>query len=340
MSSALESQAGFEATFLGFLYRQTTKPKRLPADTDLTGQVAIVTGSNTGLGFEACRQLLGFRLSHLIMGVRSQANGDEAAGRLSKEFPGTKISVWIVDMQSYDSVRAFADRCAALPRIDLAILNAALIKMSYTPVPSTGHELSMQVNYLSTALLAILLLPILRSKKVATSKPPVLSIVGSDMAYLAKMRTKGPILEQLDTPDGYAQLDWYGRAKMLLVFFVAKLADTVDSDVVINMPNPGTCGGTSFFREWSTLSGVMVAVLQFVFARSAEVGASTYLDATIARGPESHGCFLSDWAIKPYPSLWYTVEGAEFSERLWEETLEELNFAGASKIIDDVKRGL
>lgn len=39
-----------------------------------------------------------------------------------------------------------------------------------------------------------------------------------------------------------------------------------------------------------------------------------------------------------FPLLWYTEEGKEFSEKLWEETMEELNFAGASKIVADMAR--
>jgi NAD(P)-dependent dehydrogenase (short-subunit alcohol dehydrogenase family) len=299
LSSELESQAAFEATLIGFFYRQFTKPKPLPAGINLTGQVAIVTGSNTGIGFATCRQLLKLGLSRLVMGVRSQAKGDEAANQLRKEFPTATVSVWILDMESYDSIRAFAEQCATLPRIDIAILNAALMKISYTTVPATGHEISLQVNYLSTELLAVLLLPVLKSKK-ATKKPPVLSIVGSDLAYRVDINTRGGIWPQFDKSEGYDQFLWYGRSKLLLTFFFSRLAEFVDpADVVVNMPNPGTTKGTSFFREFPTLAGKMVGVLQFLFARRVDVGAATYLDAALARGGESHGSFLSDWAFKP-----------------------------------------
>lgn len=302
MSSKLEAKAAFEATLAGFFYRQFTKPLPLPTNIKLTDQVAIVTGSNTGLGFESCRQLLKLGLSHLIMGVRSPAKGDEAADLLRREFPDAMISVWIVDMQSYDSIQAFAGQCATLPRIDITILNAALMKISYTSVPDTGHELTVQVNYISTVLLAILLLPILKSKKTSSAqRPPVLSIVGSDLAYRVNIDTKGPVFQQFDESKSYSQFLWYGRSKLLLALFFSKLCDFVDADdVIINMPNPGTTKGTAFFREFSTFAGKMVGVLQFLFARPVDVGATTYIDAAVSRGKESHGSFLSDWAIKPY----------------------------------------
>jgi NAD(P)-dependent dehydrogenase (short-subunit alcohol dehydrogenase family) len=301
MSTKLESQASFEATLFGLLRRQSTRPKPIPAGIRLTDQIAIVTGSNVGLGLEASRQLLQLGISRLIMGVRSQVKGEEAAAQLRTAFPSATISVWVVDLESYDSVRSFAALCSALPRIDIVILNAGLINLSYTVVPATKHESTMQVNYLSTALLAILLLPILRAKKVSgTANPPVLTIVVSDAAYGAVIGTAGPILQQLDDPKGFSEFSWYCKSKLMLVLFVSKLAELVSPDeVLINMSNPGMTRGTAFFRGVPTVLGKLVAFVQFLLARSVAVGASTYINAAVAQGRESHGAFTSDWTIKP-----------------------------------------
>lgn len=301
MSAELEKDAFFEATALGFLCRQFTRPKSLPADIRLTDQAAIVTGSNVGLGLEASRQLLQLGLSHLIMGVRSQAKGDAAAVLLRKEFPASSISVWTVDLESYDSVRAFADKCAVLPRLDIAILNAGLMQTPYTVVPTTGHEVTMQVNYLSTALMAILLLPILRSKRVGgAARSPVLTLVGSDRAYQGDVQTNGPVLAQFDKPEAFSQFDWYSNSKLLLTLFVSKLAEFASpDDVLVNMANPGMTRGTAFFRGVPAVVVKLISVAQLLLARSVNVGATTYVDAAVARGKESHGSFTSDWTIKP-----------------------------------------
>jgi NAD(P)-dependent dehydrogenase (short-subunit alcohol dehydrogenase family) len=301
MSVDLESKASFEATVFGFLSRQFTRPKPLPAGVCLANQVAIITGSNVGLGLEASRQLLGLQLSHLVMGVRSQVKGDAAAAKLRQEFPGATISIWVVDLESYDSVLAFADRCAALPRLDIAILNAGLMKTPYTVAPTTEHEATLQVNYLSTALLAILLLPILKAKRnLGAARPPVLTLVGSDLMYQVDVGTKGPVLQQFNTPKTFDQFRWYAKSKLLLVFFVVKLAEFVSpNDVIVNMANPGMTKGTEFFRGLPAIVVKLIAVGQLLFARSAEVAATTYVDAVVAYGKKSHGTFTSDWAIKP-----------------------------------------
>lgn len=301
MSSQLESQAGFEATQLGFIWRQFTRPKPLPSGTRLDGQVGVVTGSNVGLGLEASRQLLGLGLAHLIVAVRSPARGEEAATKLRAEFPAATISVWTADLESYESIRAFADRCRTLPRLDIAILNAGLIKQTYEVNSNTGHESTLQVNYLSTAFLALLLLPIMRRKKVSDKKgPPVLTLVGSDLAYGAVFDTTSPILPQFDRPKAFKSYSWYANSKLALIFFVAKLASIVNPDeVLVNLANPGMTSGTAFFRDTPGLIAMLMGIAQIFLARSAAVGASTYVDAVVARGPESHGSFLSDWAIKP-----------------------------------------
>ncbi|KAF2685180.1 NAD(P)-binding protein [Lentithecium fluviatile CBS 122367] len=335
MSTKLESKASFEATPFGFLRRQFTKPKPLPAGTKLTDQVAIVTGSNVGLGLEASRQFLQLGLAHLVMGVRSQAKGDAAAAKLRKDFPSATISVWLVDLESYESVQAFVEKCAALPRIDIAILNAGLVSLTYAVVPGTKHELTLQVNYLSTVLLAILLLPLLKAKKaVDAPRPPVISIVGSDLAYGAKLDSKQPILKQFEDAKGYAQFPWYGKSKLLLIPFVAKLAEFVSpDDVLINIANPGMTKGTDFFRGFPAIMKKIVGVAQLIVARSVSTGASLYVDAAVAQGKDSHGSFTSDWAIKPYPKLLYSPAGQELREKLWDETLAELEFAGAGNIV-------
>ncbi|KAK5626611.1 hypothetical protein RRF57_002326 [Xylaria bambusicola] len=302
MSSKLESKASFEATVFGFLCRQFTRPRPIPATTKLTNQVAIVTGSNVGLGLEACRQLLKLGLSHLIMAVRSQARGEVAAQNLRREYPAATISIWTVDFESYESVCGFADRCKTLSRLDIAILNAGIMKSPFTVVPNTKHETMCQVNYLSTVLLGLLLLPILKEKggSGGTSRPPVLTFIGSDRAYEVNVEKTGPVLQQLDRPKRFTQFDWYGKTKLLLTLFVSKLAQLVDpDDVLVNMANPGMTKGTDFFRGIPSIFMPIIRFGQFLLARPVVVAASIYVDAVLARGKESHGSFLSDWAIKP-----------------------------------------
>jgi len=98
------------------------KVKRQTQGVDLSGQVAIITGANTGLDFHYARHLLALKLSGLILAVRSRENGEEAVAKLQKEFPAVRLEVWELEMTSYESIQSFARRFGTdLVRFDITI---------------------------------------------------------------------------------------------------------------------------------------------------------------------------------------------------------------------------
>lgn len=291
---------------------------------DLAGQTALVTGGNTGLGYHACRQLLALGLGRLVVAVRSLDRGEAAAAALRREFPRAVVLVWELDLSSYDSVARFARRAAG-PELavavgggkgglDVAVLNAGIVGATFRKNPNTGHEEVIQVNYLSTFLLAILLLPVLNKKKKKSSSSPQeqqqqrpgrLTIVNSGVAYYAKLpnRARTPFLASFDSAEAEASWDpseWYSASKVLGHLFFARLAARVDPDaVVVNLVDPGFCKGTELHRDARGLVAALLRVAKVLTGRSLEVGASTYVDAAVVKGEETHGCFVMDWKVRP-----------------------------------------
>ncbi|KAI5460804.1 putative short-chain dehydrogenase/reductase family protein [Mariannaea sp. PMI_226] len=303
---------------------------------NLEGKCAIITGSNTGLGFESARQLLGLGLSHLVMAVRTLERGEAAASKLRPVNPSARIDVWQLDMEKYDSIQSFVARCETnLSCIDMVILNAGMAPVSFATASSTGHEKAVQVNFLSTVLLAVLLLPVL--KRQPSRDTPILTIVNSVTAHLCKFpnRTHKPVLPSFDDTN---VLPWdpqerYGVSKLLGQLFIVKLADNVDpNDVVINMVDPGLTKGTGLARDAKGLLGVAAWAFNAAAGRPVEKGAATYVDAVLKQGKQSHGCFLMNCKISPLARLYYT-EGETLTDVIWKETLEELKFAGIEQII-------
>ncbi|OQV02388.1 hypothetical protein CLAIMM_07593 [Cladophialophora immunda] len=313
-----------------------TKPQFPPQDTDLTGKVAIVTGSNSGLGLECACQLLSYKLTRLIMAVRSTTKGENAAAALREQYPNATVSVWQLDMASYDSVRAFAARAdRELSRLDIALLNAGVGFGGFKIVPATGHEETVQVNYLSTMLLSILLLPILKDKSPAGS-PGRLTISTAMLSITAKFANKNevPLLPSFDDQKYFDPMDIYSTSKLLGQLFVWKLTDLVSADnVVVNLVEPGFVKGTDLHRDRSIPAKVFMSFFKAAAARTVKVGASTYLDASIVKGKESHGCILMNWEIAPYAPFEYTPEGKTVMERLWQETIHEFNFVDTMGIL-------
>lgn len=303
MSANLNHQAASEATPFAFIWRQMLQTIPLvPQTIDLSGQAALITGSNIGLGFESARQLLSLNLSHLIVAVRSQSRGDAATEKLRSEFPSAKIEVSLVDMSSYDSIMAFAKRCETLSRLDIAILNAGLSQPTYQRTEETGHEVTFQVNYLSTALMALILLPILRAKR-GTASPAHLSLIGSDTSYYANWKgmVSESVIETMDDPAHFTSWEAYKTTKLLLLMFASELSKRIPSDeVIINVSNPGACRGTKFgHAKRSMPEEAMLHVASLVLGRTPSVGARQYVDAVAVKGIESHGSFVSEGKIKP-----------------------------------------
>jgi hypothetical protein len=131
---------------LGFLYHQLTfTPKPLSSSIDLTGQTALITGGNVGLGLEAAKQLVDRRLSRLILGVRTISKGEAARDEIRRQSPDCQVDVWPLDMESFESMRAFGQRIKSLDRLDIVILSAGIKLLEYTRAP-TGHEAHVQVS--------------------------------------------------------------------------------------------------------------------------------------------------------------------------------------------------
>ncbi|KAK8072971.1 short-chain dehydrogenase/reductase family protein [Apiospora saccharicola] len=269
-------------------------PPPIAAGTTLDGQTAIITGSNTGLGLEAARQLLRLNLSRLILAVRSRAKGDVAAEVLRHEFPHAQIEVWILDMEDPKSVSAFAVKCDQdLGRIDIVILNAGVQNKDAVVSAKTGNEQTFQVNYLSTVMLATLLLPILKAKAGPAGKPARLTVVTSTTAYFADFDHERPILLQFGA-DKYDPTKWYAREKLLQMIFVRNLSTLMDPDqVIINTVCPGLVGETEIWRTLNTkiILRYLFSAYFTLFGRSLAEGASTYVHAVVVAGRESHGGF-------------------------------------------------
>lgn len=320
------------ASLLAFFKRQflrETKPLSRD-EVDLTGQIGIVTGGNAGLGLECCRQFLDLGLTKLIIAVRNEAKGNAAresllAGRSSQE---QVVEVWNLDMASYESVTAFAERAATLDRLDFAILNAGISKMGFDLVESTGHEETFQVNYLSTVLLTLLLLPVV-SKLNTTNNPSRIVLVNSDTAAWAAFneRSSSPLLPAFDDPKFFGVPRRYACTKLLVQLFLAELAKRVPSShAIINAANPGWCYGTGMVPNprWYDLRSYVGPFFVRVMGRAPAVGARALVDAAVRQGEESHGQYVEDGAVQPMAPLVYSEEGRKIAGVLWEETMEEL----------------
>ncbi|RYP48933.1 hypothetical protein DL768_005295 [Monosporascus sp. mg162] len=227
MAAPTFSNVDERAGLLSFLNRQLFEKPTLPQNVHLGRKTAIVTGSNTGIGLECARQLLDLGTSKLIIAVRDEFKGQAARANLlsgRSAHPDNTVEVWKLDLQSYDSITTFVERTKSLERLDIVVLNAGVMKQFFDLNPSTGHEETIQVNVLSTALLAILLLPVLKAKN-SPDQPGRVAMVSSDGASWAKFGEKNstPLLAALDEREAFDPVGRYSTSKLLNQLFVTEL---------------------------------------------------------------------------------------------------------------------
>ncbi|KAK8122889.1 short-chain dehydrogenase/reductase family protein [Apiospora sp. TS-2023a] len=327
-----------EASKLQFVLRQFSgaPPAVSRDDVDLEGKTAIVTGANGGIGLECCQQLLDLGVSKLIMAGEAARETLTAA----KTGPSQTIEVWKLDLASYESVVAFARRAESLqPRLDIAVLNAGVNRGSFALNPETGHEEDVQTNYLSTALLTLLLLRTFKQRSSASpsSGPGRIVIVSSDTAAWAAFAEKDqdPLLPSFDEEARFSTFDRYATTKLLGQLFVSELARRVPaSTAVVNLANPGLCHGSALNRELGLPSAIFMRLL----GRTAAIGARSLVSAATGQDARSHGQYIEDCVIRPMAPFVYAEEAKVVSQRLWKETMAELSFAGADKIIQEISQ--
>jgi NAD(P)-dependent dehydrogenase (short-subunit alcohol dehydrogenase family) len=180
---------------------------------DQTGRVAVITGANTGIGYQAAA-VLADRGARIVLAVRNLDKGNAAAERIRAAKPRAELVVTELDLSSLDSVRRSAETLRTdYPRIDLLINNAGVM---YTPRQTTsdGFELQFGTNHLGHFALTGLLLDNL------------LGVDGSRVVTVSSLahRIMAAIhFDDLQLEHGYNRVAAYGQAKLANLLFTYEL---------------------------------------------------------------------------------------------------------------------
>lgn len=127
---------------------------------DLTGQTAIVTGANSGLGLESAR-VLALRGATVIMACRNAEKAESARLYIATDATDERLRVRVLDLASLESVRIFAEVMAQeCDRIDILMNNAGVMALPHG-LTEDGFELQFGTNHLGHFALTGLLLPLL-----------------------------------------------------------------------------------------------------------------------------------------------------------------------------------
>jgi NAD(P)-dependent dehydrogenase (short-subunit alcohol dehydrogenase family) len=237
------------------------------------GRVAVVTGANTGLGFETARMLAEHGAT-VVLAVRNLDKGKDAAARIA----APDVSVQQLDLTSLDSVRtAAAELRAAHPRIDLLVNNAGVM---YPPkqVTQDGFELQFGTNHLGHFALTGLLLDAL----TPGSRVVTLSSVGH--------RIRARIhFDDLQWERSYSRAGAYGQSKLANLMFTYELQRRLaaaGAGTIAVAAHPGIAD-TELLRYTPSVLRVLTPVVIPLITQSAAMGALPTLRA--ATDPDVRG---------------------------------------------------
>jgi NAD(P)-dependent dehydrogenase (short-subunit alcohol dehydrogenase family) len=130
------------------------------------GRRAVITGANSGIGFEAALALAQ-KGAELILPARTKAKSDDAVRRILERVPNAQLHSETLDLAEQASVHAFAQR--VLQRfpgrsLDLLINNAGVMALPSREVTADGFERQFATNYLGPFALTMLLLPSIKQE--------------------------------------------------------------------------------------------------------------------------------------------------------------------------------
>lgn len=127
---------------------------------DLTGKVAVITGSNAGLGFHIATDLAGAG-ARVIMACRNEVKANDAANKIRMASPRGTVETMTLDLADLSSVRAFSEALlSTIDRLDILGNNAGLMAVDESKT-ADGFETQFGVNHLGHFALTGLVLPLL-----------------------------------------------------------------------------------------------------------------------------------------------------------------------------------
>jgi len=285
------------------------------------GRRAVITGANSGIGFEAALALA-TKGAELILPARTQAKADDAAARILEQVPNARLHPEILDLAVMDSVHAFAGRVKKQfpgQSLDLLINNAGVMALPRREVTGDGFERQFATNYLGPFLLTMLLLPSI--KPVAGSR---VVTVSSSASNQGKIEFDNLQSERVYKPMFQA----YAQSKLADLIFSLELQrrlKAVGSPILSIAAHPGYAV-TNLQADHLPLGlKMLIATLKPFLSQDAAHGALPTLYAAVAPEAVAGGYYGPDGIaeLKGYPTAVQVPKSAldeTVAKRLWVES--------------------
>ena len=235
----------------------------------LVGKTFLITGANSGTGFQATRILLS-KGAKVVMLNRNSGRSEVAINKLKTEFgPGADVHSITLDLASLDSVRHSADEILnEVPIIDALICNGAIAQVAKQELTIDGFESQLGVNHYGHFLLCSLLFD-----RISDSNGRI--VVVSSEGHKMGLRTMQ--FDDMNWNNNYHPNKVYSQSKLAQMMFAYELQDRIKSankHVKVFVCHPGA-SNTSLIRETASLATRIAysLMVRIGLTQSAERGA-------------------------------------------------------------------
>lgn len=296
---------------------------------DQSGHIVIVTGANSGIGYETAL-VLAKKGAHVIMACRNLEKAQIAFEAIRRHVPSASIEMMKLDLSSLDSVRAFSDEfLAAHNRLDLLINNAGVMAIPKRETVD-GFEMQFAVNHLGHFALTGRLLEIL----LQTPASRIVNVSSGASFY-------GTIdFDDLQHEKSYSRYQAYGQSKLANLLFTYELQchlDDIGSDTMALSAHPGyaktNLQENATQQSNATIEGWLYRIFGSIFSQSAAMGALPQLYAATSPDVEKGGFYGPSFLhMRGYPKLITGSSKASDSDaakRLWQisEELTDVTYS-------------
>ena len=192
---------------------------------DLSGRTAVVTGANSGLGLQTCRQLARHG-AHVVLACRDAARGEAALATVQREGEASLASLDLADLAS---VRAFAG--AWQGKLDILVCNAGVMAIPRRET-ADGFEMQFGTNHLGHFALTGLLMPALQ--QAHAGRVVAVSSNGHKIGRIS--------FDDLQGEKKYSRAGAYAQSKLANLLFIRELSLRLahaGSTVVAAASHPG-----------------------------------------------------------------------------------------------------
>ena len=250
---------------------------------DLSGKTIVVTGGNSGIGYEAALEFARKR-AEVILACRDLGKARTAAAQISASSPGARVGVMELDLANLASVRGFSDAFhLEHPALHVLCNNAGVMAIPYRQTVD-GFEMQFGTNHLGHFALTGLLL----DRLLATEGARVVN-VSSGAHRMGKIR-----FDDLQWHNGYRKWMAYGQSKLanlLFTFELQRRADAAGAKLLSVACHPGYAAtnlqAAGPRMQGSSMMESLFSAANSVFAQSAAMGALPTEYAAVS--PDVHG---------------------------------------------------